>query len=198
MTTQTLPDLRPALGAAMDQIDRLLAAAPAGVGDHPTPCSDYDVSELVGHLQGVVRRIGVVMSGEPFHLAPAHVDSTEWLADWRSGRAGTEAVLADDASLARDVSVPWGTVPGGAALGGSVGERTAHAWDLARATGREDLLVADLGEAPLPPYREVLPADARGGPIPFGPVVEVDEDAGAYARLVAWTGRDPKWPVNLG
>lgn len=201
MTTQTaevLPDLRPALGAAMDQIERLLEATPAGIGTRPTPCAEFDVSQLVGHLQGVVRRVGVVMAGRPFESAPTHVDSVEWLADWRAGRAETEAVLADDAALEREVSVPWGRVPGAAALGGYVGELTVHAWDLARTIGREDLLVDELAEASLPPYRQVLPADARGGAIPFGPVVPVSDDAGAYARLVAWTGRDPGWSVNQG
>ncbi|GAA1511493.1 hypothetical protein [Nocardioides humi] len=38
-----------------------------------------------------------------------------------------------------------------------------------------------------------MPAEPRGGEIPFGPVVPVADDAPAYDRLVAWTGRDPQW-----
>jgi len=45
----------------------------------------------------------------------------------------------------------------------------------------------------VPQSRQVVPAETRGGPIPFGPVVAVADDAGPYDQLVGWLGRDPKW-----
>jgi uncharacterized protein YbjT (DUF2867 family) len=40
--------------------------------------------------------------------------------------------------------------------------------------------------------RDALPADRRGGPVPFGPVVTgVPDDAPGIDRLVAWYGRRP-------
>jgi hypothetical protein len=50
-----------------------------------------------------------------------------------------------------------------------------------------------LATAALPAYMEKVPAEPRGPEIPFGPVVEVGDDATPYERLVAWTGRDPRW-----
>ncbi len=186
-------DPRPLLVTALDQVEALLVDLTTDQASLPTPCDEYDVGHLVGHLQAVVRRIGVVLSGEPFWSVPRELDSTDWLGDWRAGRAATEAVLVDDAILTRQVTVPWGTVPGFAAAASYVGELTVHAWDLASAVGQTYRLDAALATASLPAYQDKVPSEPRGEEIPFGPVVEVGPDAGPYERLVAWTGRDPRW-----
>lgn len=191
--TTTLPDLRPQLARALDQTGRLIETTDPAQGSRPTPCGELDVAGLVGHLLGVSRRIGVVLDGRPFHEAPSHIDSTDWPADWATGRAATDAVLADDSNLARMVTVPWGTVPGAAAVGSYIGELTVHCWDLAAATGRVDELDNELAEMSLRSYQQFVPAEPRGGEIPFGPVVPVPDNADAYDRLVGWTGRDPQW-----
>ncbi|HEY3559288.1 MAG TPA: hypothetical protein VGL05_17575 [Kribbella sp.] len=36
-----------------------------------------------------------------------------------------------------------------------------------------------------------VPAEQRGGHVPFGPVVPVADDASPYDRLAAWQGRQP-------
>jgi uncharacterized protein (TIGR03086 family) len=188
-----IPDLRPVLGQALDQTGVLIAGLEPQQANLPTPCSEYDVAGLVGHLQGVVRRITTVLSGRHFSEAPSEVPSDDWAGDWAAGRATLEPVLADNAVLSREVTVPWGTVPGGSAIGMYVGELTVHAWDLATATGQTDALDPALAEGALPPYQQALPPQPRGGEIPFDPVVEVGADAGPYERLVAWTGRNPTW-----
>lgn len=192
-TTDAVPDLRPMLARAMDQAGRLIDGTDPAQGSLPTPCDDFDVATLIGHLLGVVRRIGVVLDGRPFYEAPSLLESTDWSADWASGRAATEQIIAVDSNQTRVVTVPWGEVTGGAALATYVGELGVHAWDLAVATGRTDQLDDELATAALAPYQQKVPAEPRGGQIPFGPVVPVPDDADPYARLVAWTGRDPEW-----
>ncbi len=186
-------DPRKPLAAALDQTGSLIDAVQPDQAHLPTPCDEYDVSQLVGHLQAVVRRIGVVLSGRPFWTVPRELESTDWAEDWATGRAETGAVLADDAILTREVTVPWGTVPGANAAASYIGELSVHSWDLATAIGRLDLLDDGLATAALPAYLEKVPAEPRGPAIPFGPVVEVGPDATPYERLVAWTGRDPRW-----
>ena len=39
--------------------------------------------------------------------------------------------------------------------------------------------------------QRILPPEPRGGEIPFGPVVPVPPDAGLYAQLAGWLGRQP-------
>jgi uncharacterized protein (TIGR03086 family) len=84
-------------------------------------------------------------------------------------------------------------VRGASAAASYIGELSVHSWDLAMAIGRVDLLDDTLATAALPAYMDKVPAEPRGPEIPFGPVVEVGPDATPYERLVAWTGRDPRW-----
>jgi hypothetical protein len=37
--------------------------------------------------------------------------------------------------------------------------------------------------------RRAVPAEPRGAPVPFGPVVEVGADVGGIEKLAAWYGR---------
>lgn len=186
-------DPRPMLARALDQTGELIDGIDPAQGSLTTPCDGFDVAALVGHLLGVVRRIGVVLDGRPFHQAPSHLDSTDWSGDWAAGRAATDQILADDGTLTRMVTVPWGEVTGAAAIGSYIGELTVHSWDLASATGRTDQLDAALATASLPAYQQMVPAEPRGEHIPFGPVVPVADDADPYSRLAGWTGRDPHW-----
>jgi uncharacterized protein (TIGR03086 family) len=99
------------------------------------------------------------------------------------------AAWAEDETLDAPVVVPWGTVPGRAALSGYVQEVLAHGWDLAAATGKETEGDPELATWTLEISRRILPPERRGGPVPFGAVVPVAADAGPYARLAAWLGR---------
>lgn len=49
-----------------------------------------------------------------------------------------------------------------------------------------------MAESTLAAARRFVPEDRRGGQIPFGPVVSVEAEAGADARLAAWLGRDSR------
>ncbi|MGW7687250.1 hypothetical protein ACWGID_41295 [Kribbella sp. NPDC054772] len=73
-------------------------------------------------------------------------------------------------------------MPGAAAI-------ATHAWDLATATGRRSVLDDGLASQVLPMVRQFVPAEQRGGHFPFGPVVQVADDAAPYEQLAAWQGR---------
>jgi len=193
----TAPDPRPLLVRALDQVGGLVAGTAPGALDRPTPCADWDVRALLGHLVGVHRRIAHVGRGGAFAdvTVVPEVAGDRHLAELDAARADVDRVWGldgtDDAVLDREVTVPWGTMPGRIAGFGYVQELTVHAWDLAVATDRPAGLDDDLAAAIEETARRVLPAEPRGGPIPFGPPVAVADDAGPYARLVAWLGRDP-------
>ncbi len=78
-------------------------------------------------------------------------------------------------------------MPGGAALGNYVAEVAMHAWDLAAALGRPDLLDKQLAVQLLGPVRAQIPREGRE-PMPFGPVVETADNDPAYDQLVAGIG----------
>lgn len=188
----TPEDPRPLLTLALDQAGRLVTTTDPARAADPTPCPEFTVAQLVGHLVGVARRVAVVLSGRPAMSVPSTVDSTDWAGDWSNGRAELDPLLAE-ADLGQPVSVPWGTVPAGAAMAMYAGEFAVHAWDLAAATGRLTDLDERIAGAALPSTVATIPERGRGAGVPFGPVVSVGAQAGAYERLVAWTGRDPGW-----
>ncbi|MEJ2867183.1 TIGR03086 family metal-binding protein [Actinomycetospora sp. OC33-EN08] len=193
------PDPRPLLTRALDQIGDLVAATGPDALARPTPCADWDVRALLDHLVGVHRRVAHVGAGghfadvDPNLSVPvgAHADEVA------RARAEVDRVWgldgADDSVLDRELTVPWGAMPGRFAAFGYVQELTVHAWDLAVATGRTEGLDPVLAEAVEETARRVLPAEPRGGPIPFGPPVATTDDAGPYARLVGWLGREPSF-----
>lgn len=188
-------DPRPTLARAADQIAGLVG--PDIDLTAPTPCEGWTVDDLLAHLVTVHRRVAHVgRGGHPFdlpHQTPQD-DGAAYVAALADGRREVAAVWGpdgDDAVLDRLVTVPWGVVPGGAAAWGYVRELAVHAWDLAVALDAVAALDPTLADAVVDRAREALPAAPRGGDIPFGPVVEVPDDAGPYDRLVGWLGRDP-------
>jgi len=66
-----------------------------------------------------------------------------------------------------------------------------HTWDLAKATGQDDGLDADLcGQllAGMEQFEEAMRSSGQ-----YGARVEVPEDAGPQARMLGFIGRDPYW-----
>lgn len=193
-TPPTIPDPRPLLWRAVDQAERLVAAVTTADLDRPTPCTDWAVRQLLGHLVAVERRIAhIAGGGQPLEVTSlvTDVDDAGWVDAWHTSRRALADALADDAVLERTFAHPAGDFPARRAIFAYVNEITVHGWDLARALGRPDDLDDSLAEASLGPILQFLPAEPRGGPVPFGPVIDVPADAPAYDRLVGWMGRDP-------
>ena len=194
MTTNQLTDPRPDLDLAVDQVLRLVrGVTPADLG-RPTPCEEYDVRHLLGHLLAVFGRLAhVARGGHPFDVPSMVLDVDDaWAARSEAAVAGMRAAWADAAVLDRVLHLPFGDVPGHGAATAYTEELTAHAWDLAAALGRRADLDPRLGEVALAAAMRFIP-DADRGQIPFRPVVAVADDAGPYERLAGWLGRDPGW-----
>ena len=199
--TQTAPDTRPLFHIALVQIAPLIDGLTVADLDRPTPCSEWTVRELLSHLVAVENRIvHIAGGGKPFEV-PSVVEGiadADWSDAWRSRLARVQDALADDALLAREWAHPAGAMPGFQAIAIYASELAVHAWDLARALGRDAELNQDVAAAVVGPITGALPAEPRGAElgVPFGPVVPVAADAPPYARLVAWVGRDPEWTAK--
>ena len=195
MTTNQLTDPRPDLDLAVDQVLRLVRVVTAADLGRPTPCDDFDVRNLLGHLLGVLGRVAhVARGGLPFDVPSVVLDVEDdaWTVRCEEAAAGLRAVWADDAVLDRVLHLPFGDHPGRGAAMAYTEELTAHAWDLASALGRRAELDPRIGEVALAAATRFIP-DVNRGQIPFGPVVAVADDAGPYERLAGWLGRDPGW-----
>ena len=185
-------DPRPMLVRALDQTQAMIDTIGADELTLPTPCPEYDVRTLLGHLITVVGRIDLALTGgNPLDLPTVTTGVDDVPAAWKERRTTLDATLANDAVLTQICTLPWGTLPGAAAIGAYTGELTTHSWDLAKATNRTDLLDDALAVYCLPLVQRAIPAEPRGGHVPFGSVVPVADDASPYDGLAAWQGRQP-------
>jgi uncharacterized protein (TIGR03086 family) len=198
MTTseQTLTDPRPAFAAATATAVATVAGVRPGQLAGPTPCTEYDVRALLGHLVSVLRRVAAVGRGEPPFSVPqvtTDVPDDGWGLAARAAADEALAVWADDAVLDRELVLPFGRHRAAVAMATYTGELTTHTWDVAAATGQQPAWNPAVLAVALAATRRMLPPEGRGEHIPFGPVVPVPDDAPLVEQVVAWQGRDPRW-----
>jgi uncharacterized protein (TIGR03086 family) len=207
--TLTGSDVRTVFARALATGGDVVAGVRPDQFDDPTPCTDYDVRTLVGHLVGVLDRVVLMGRGQnPFQAPDKATGPADdaWLAAWSDAAQRVEAAWADDASLTRIVHLPWAEESGAVTLANYCCEITVHTWDLATATGQRPAwdaeVVATAWEAtrgmPGEGRHEIfaamkagMPEPFRSGPDPFADAVPVPDDAPLIDRVVAWNGRQP-------
>lgn len=150
-----------------------------------TPCVDYDVQGLTGHL---LHSIGVLGGMVGVELPPsAEDDSVE-----RRIIGAARPVLDAWHRRGLDGTVPFGTggMPARDACGALSVEFLVHAWDYATAVGRAVEPSEPLTEYVLGLAQKIIRPRLRrmAG---FDDAVSVPDDAPALDRLIAFTGRDP-------
>lgn len=185
-----VPDLRPQLSRAQQWVASLIAGVSPDQLANPTPCDDFDVRTLIGHLYTGARRTAAMAKGIDARTVPfvTELPDSDLGAGYRDLIEASRDAWAV-ADLSAPVTAPWGSAPGAVAIGRYLQEALTHGWDLAVATGQQAEADRDLAEAALVIGHEALPAEPRGGNIPFGPVIESAPDATPTERLVNWTGR---------
>jgi uncharacterized protein (TIGR03086 family) len=178
----------------------------------PTPCDDFDVRALLGHLLGVVDRAAAIGRGEDAMAVPAAATSANdaWPEAWADAVAAVDDAWRDDAVLGRIVVLPWATLPAGAALLGYLNEVVVHTWDLAQATDQQPTWDDEVVGAAYNAISHSLPAEGRSAMFrkmmenmdadtrpagfaspPFADAVAASAAARPIDRLVAYTGRTP-------
>jgi uncharacterized protein (TIGR03086 family) len=187
-------DPRPVLRRSFEQsIDLVGAVAPGQLGD-PTPCADFDVRTLIGHMAFAASRIAAagrrdaIPDNEP---AITGVNDHDWPAVFEKIALDAVEAWSNDKALKGEIELPFGIFPAPVVAMIYVQEQVTHGWDLAVATGQVSKLDPTLAEAVLPVVAQLVPAEVRGGEMPFEAVVEVPPTASAYDRLAGYLGRQP-------
>jgi len=185
---------------ALDGFAAILGAtdgADEAIWHSPTPCDQWDIRALVGHVVNGNILFGRLLTGAAV-LPAAYADlAADPLGDDAAGafRQAADAVVAGfdtPGVLERPVTVPFGTVPGAVALHLRITELLAHGWDLARALEVDAAFPTDVVE------QELAFSLAAAAQVPaerkvFAPSHAVPEDAPPLERLVGVLGRDPAW-----
>ncbi|MDI5964629.1 TIGR03086 family metal-binding protein [Streptantibioticus silvisoli] len=185
-------DPRPQFLAALGQLEKLVGAAEPELLGRPTPCDGFDLRALLGHTLGVAHRVAYTGEGGrglDLPSAVGRIADTDWAGAAGRAHARVAAAWADGTALDRAVEVPWGVVPGRAALAGYLVEIVTHTWDIAQVVDPAAELDAGLAQAALDTARAFVPAEPRGGAVPFGPVSPAPDGASVHVRLAAWLGR---------
>jgi uncharacterized protein (TIGR03086 family) len=155
----------------------------------PTPCRDWDVRAVLGHMLGVISNMGNGASGRQIipvadyqlhgdYIAQYKAETTSTLAAWRSC---TQKTIVD---------IGGGPMPAPVALSINLIDTAAHIWDLMRATGRSTDLPERIAETILDLARQIVTDEGRVS-VGFDPEIPVEASASSTTRLVAYLGRQP-------
>jgi uncharacterized protein (TIGR03086 family) len=169
--------------------------------DLPTPCAEWTLRELLGHMIGQHYGFAAAARGETSDLSvwasrPAGADLH---AAYAAAVADVTAAFAGDGMLERRLWLPeirdGARFPAAMAIGFHFLDYVVHGWDVARSIGSDPGFDADLVSAALAGAVQVPEGEARLAPgAAFRPGIPVSEGAAEMDRLLAVLGRSPGWP----
>ena len=157
----------------------------------PTPCTEWSVRDLVGHvldeqlwIPPLVNGLTIAEVGDRF--TGDQIGSNAATA-WSRARDDVATLLEIPGVGERSVTLSFGQASADAYIKQVTADTFVHTWDLARAIAADERIEdgdAEWTIAELAPMVESMRAAGV-----FGPAVEVSPDADALTRLLALTGR---------
>jgi uncharacterized protein (TIGR03086 family) len=166
-----------------------------GIGDdhweNSTPCSKWNVRQLVNHTAGVMANFRNGARDEP-----AAGDADDF--DLGSDTAATFSALVTDnvtawnerGELDSIITLGDNKFPGTVAITINMLDAYVHGWDIAQATGQDAQLDPELSTTLLGFSQQAVPPAPRDGDN-FHAVVAVPDDADAVDQLLGYLGRQP-------
>lgn len=186
-----------ALEPVYANVERILRGVAPDAWSAPTPCPRYDVRAVTNHLLATLDVFRAGLVGEEY---PAEDLERDFAGDDPPGAfaALAEANLAawrQPGALDGMLSLPFGESPAQVVAFLNLGDAMLHGWDVAVATGQDPALAEAPAELMLGFMQGMLkPEMRREGPdATFGLEVSVPPDAPVTDRMVAFSGRDPRW-----
>jgi len=189
----------PVLEDAHRALRTAVAGVPADGWHRPTPCEQWDVTQVLQHAAGDQVAYAARLTGGPGPaydpFAPSGMldtNPTELLEPALTGvSAAFAAVGPPDVEVA--VPLPPFTLPARHAAGAAALDAAVHAWDIAIATGQPSPLTPDLARA-LRPIADLLADPLRG--FAYGPAIEPPPDADDATALLNHLGRRADWTAG--
>ncbi len=161
--------------------------------DAPTPCGDWTLRELIGHMVAHNRGFAAAALGSP--VGGEIWDSLELEDDFITAYAVSSA----DVTAAFSGELPermeiygFGTYPAVAGLRMHIVDFVVHGWDVARSIGLTRNPDDDLAEAA---YQIMLKVNVPRPNRAFGVEVAAPSNATITDHLIAHVGRSPGWPA---
>jgi uncharacterized protein (TIGR03086 family) len=168
---------------ALTWVSDLMSAVPESSFSKPTPCPDFDVRGLSGHLLGTAKRsIGTAERRSTREIPHVIIDVPDAMLAQSFGEVA-EQIRAGWAGLEPGslVLAPWGQCSALDAVRGFTIETLVHGWDLAVATCQPTEAPAGLADAVLIYVDHVIPEATRARM--YAPSQSSADKAGPTERL---------------
>src|SRR6266568_3909082 len=183
------------LDEARAMLRATVAGVPADGWQRPTPCAEWNVTQVLQHAaldQGAWAAVvsGTEPSGQnPF--APSGQLGAEPLAYTAAALDGSAAAWTGVSADAESVPTPLpsGPMAPAAAAGAAALDAAIHAWDIAVATGQGSPLTAGLARVLLPVAQGIVEPLRQYGA--YAQALEPPAGAGDAAVLLCYLGRRP-------
>ncbi|WP_067457468.1 TIGR03086 family metal-binding protein [Actinomadura macra] len=183
------------LDTAHEALRTTVRGVPADGWTRPTPCSEWNVTQVVQHAAGDQLAFAAAITGEPgpdFNpFAPSGTIAGEpgaFLEPMLSACAAAWATIGEDAETV-PVPVPPNALPPRIGAGAAALDAGVHAWDIAVATGQPSPLTPDLARELLTVAKEIVEPLRQYGA--YAAAIEGDGDD--VTALLHFLGRDPRW-----
>jgi len=175
----------------LDEFTRLVQAITPEQWKAPTPCTEWDVRELINHLTVEQLWAPDVIAGRTIAEVGDRYEGDQLGADpvaaWEGAAAGSRAAFGAKDALLGAVHLSYGDAAASHYVGEMTVDMIVHSWDLARAIGADERLDDELvGYA-------LEQGIARGSSLVdsgyFAAPVRVPVDADNQTKMLAIYGR---------
>ncbi len=179
---------RRATAYSVDVVDQARAADL----DRPTPCAEWTLRQLLGHMIGHHLGWTASLTGAP--VGGEVWDRTDFDGQlheaYRSSAQGVVEAFAQPRLPEKIEVYGYGTLPLRTVLGMHIVDYVVHGWDVARAIGSPLVPDQDLTEAAF----AIMKQFPTGRPnVAFDVMVDPKPGASALEQFMAYVGRDPEW-----
>jgi uncharacterized protein (TIGR03086 family) len=166
----------------------------------PTPDTEWNVADLVGHLIEEHRWAAPLLHGLDLDTAGKVVQGSRSLPvdggvganlaeEWDEAAVESADAFSADGALDRSVGLSSGDTPVRQYITEMIFDLVVHGWDLGRAIGYDKALPEDVVEAVYAEAQNYGDLSASGH---FNEPVPVPDAASPIDKLIALTGRDPR------
>lgn len=170
------------------EFQRLAATTSPAQLDEQTPCTEWKVRDLFGHVLGGATMFAAMVRGDDPPAAPPSPSDEELGAATAAAASDIHEAVKTPGALDKTLATPLGEMTGDSFARLLAFDVLVHSWDLATATGQTVDVPADVVVAVESYARQAVGPELRQ-PGVFGPEVTAPDDATPLERLVAFSGR---------